>query len=149
MYAYWAPFDRWALTGESRGRILVVRPATAARKVVGWGIKCPSYSWKWCSVTQSWGKAHLVQQHHLLEHAAVKLRLWPVQGGDIRRRVVGSKLHAQALSVARFSVTVLGLAVWTFPTWYASGQEFELRPYNPGNDLVESGYPMHHAETMK
>jgi hypothetical protein len=50
-------------------------------------------------------ESHLVQQRHLLEHAAVKLRLWPVQGGNICRQVVGSKLHTQAFSGARFSVT--------------------------------------------
>src|SRR5262249_14825784 len=53
---------------------------------------------------------HLVQQLHLLEHPAVELRLWPVQGRDIRWQVVGSKLHTQALVLERCSITKYGTA---------------------------------------
>src|SRR5262245_22043444 len=50
-------------------------------------------------------KSHLLQQLHLREHPAVELRRWPVQGRDIRRQVVGSKLHTRALLVERGSMT--------------------------------------------
>ena len=42
---------------------------------------------------------------HLLEYPAVELKLWFVQCGNIRRQVMGSKLHTRALLVERGSRT--------------------------------------------
>src|SRR5262245_56548283 len=50
-------------------------------------------------------ESHLVQHLHLLEHPAVELRLWPVQGWDIRGQVVGSELLTRALVLERLSIT--------------------------------------------